>query len=66
MQSIYYLAAGREYASRGQAKYKSGDKQGALNDFIQTAELSRQQGHTALYQSAINMINILKAEQGSK
>jgi tetratricopeptide (TPR) repeat protein/S1-C subfamily serine protease len=54
------------YASRGSTKYLLGDKQGALNDFTQAAELSRQQGHTALYQSTITMIDILKAEQGKK
>ena len=48
------------YGNRGLARYESGDKQGAIADLQKTAELFRQQGNTASYQQALELIKTLQ------
>ncbi len=44
------------YGNRGVARYDLGDKQGAIADLQKAAELFQQQGNTALYQKALELI----------
>jgi tetratricopeptide (TPR) repeat protein len=44
------------YGNRGVARYELGDKPGAISDLQKAAELSRQQGNTANYQEALELI----------
>ena len=49
------------YYNRGRVRYELGDKQGAIADLQKAAELFRQQGNTAFYQKALELIK--KAQQ---
>ncbi|NEU73295.1 tetratricopeptide repeat protein [Hassallia byssoidea VB512170] len=44
------------YGNRGLVRYQLGDKQGAINDLQKAAELFQQQGRTADYQKALEVI----------
>ena len=49
----------KAYYNRGLAKYKLEDKQGAIADYRESARLYQQQGKTADYEDAQNLIRKL-------